>query len=319
MESQSSEKPQYKTTEKCDVNGDAAAQEFPYTTIDGIPFREWLGDDADANQVDSVTENADTALDIIQKTDKCMKDAKSKPSIALVAPLPPRKVAPKSYDSSNKDDAKGSSKGEPDAEMEPEASARERTDERGTGGERSWVAAPGPKGKGGFKGLRGPNGYDSNGKGGDKKGKMSSKDANGKFRTAELAANLGEQVEKADFGYQRATRIQERANHEAGARTKLTADPQSSPSGASTRSTRTSTPARSLDSAANMTWVQKKVEVARKEWVEKEKKQVNMHHSGSSSDIWATKYKGGWKDQSVWSKDASWWPKYTKRTGSRWL
>merc|ERR1719183_50417 len=116
MESQSSEKPQYKTTEKCDVNGDAAAQEFPYTTID-----------------------------IIQKTDKCMKDAKSKPSIALVAPLPPRKVAPKSYDSSNKDDAKGSSKGEPDAEMEPEASARERTDERGIGGERSWVAAPGPK------------------------------------------------------------------------------------------------------------------------------------------------------------------------------
>ena len=42
--------------------------------------------------------------------------------------------------------------------------------------------------------MRGPNGYDSNGKGGDKKGKMSSKDANGKFRTAELAANLGEQV-----------------------------------------------------------------------------------------------------------------------------
>ena len=42
--------------------------------------------------------------------------------------------------------------------------------------------------------MRGPNGYDSNGKGGDKKGKMSSKDASGKFSTAELAANLGEQV-----------------------------------------------------------------------------------------------------------------------------
>jgi hypothetical protein len=345
---QASEKHESHAAEKCDMNGDAEAQEFPYTTIDGIPFREWLGEDADVNQVDSVIENAETNHDKLRKADECMRDAKSKRSIALVAPLPPRKTAPKSSDGSNKDDAKASSKGEPDAEMEPEACVKERWDDMGSGREQSWVPAPAHKGKGsasyrsigkmtgkdnypvsftkgkdkgntlevdgGAKGLRSVNnGYGSNDKGSDNKGKMSSKDAAGKYSTDERAANIGKQVERADFGYHRAMRGQTGADDDARERKELAADPQSSPSAASTKSTRTSTPARGVESRST-TWVQKKVAVGRAEWVEKERNQENMPPSASSENC-ATKYKSGWKNQSARWQDAGWWPKYTKRAG----